>query len=364
MVTLRAIPVNAADTKTPEADIYNQAFEASVQKDYQGAVTLLEQLLTLYPQTQNEDAYWKLADIYDNALSEYQKAVPVYQTYLRRFPQGRFANTFQERLAYLGNNQKDWVALGEYQRILSDYYTRSGAENVKILEQFLMKHPDTILTPDIQMLLIREYFNDRKYRQVEVYIKKYLDAFPKSGKPEADKLNAYKTYSDIYRNTHQYRKAVAILQEGKIDKLIPPLYVEAMSSIKKEYNRWVGLGVAILFIALILGLMLFVQPWPKLAPLNIKSLIIGIVSIAVFTLASMAIVAKRGYGVDQTFPVLLCLSSVALIFIQWLAPVARKYNRLMYFIVSFILILAVIYISFYSTDRLPVFYQAPQFNQM
>ena len=82
----------------------------------------------------NEDIYWKLAQIYDENLYDYQKALEVYHRYLAKFPEGRFYTNFRVRDGFFIPNQRDWDAIRDYKQITDNSYTRKINENIQTMQ--------------------------------------------------------------------------------------------------------------------------------------------------------------------------------------------------------------------------------------
>ena len=168
-------PVLAASS---ESELFNRANELKIKSDFKTAATLLTELLQRFPNTQNEDVYWELKEIYENKLSDYGSALGVYREYLRRFPQGRFAKDFLERVGYLEKNRKDWEAIRGYNHILETAYTREIPENLKQMKALLAKYPNSSLVPDIHSWLATQYYLSKQYEKALTHVRAYLATFP------------------------------------------------------------------------------------------------------------------------------------------------------------------------------------------
>lgn len=353
-------PVNCTETVS-ERELYNQAYNLSIQKEYQKAVEMLNRLLSLYPLTMNEDVYWKLAQIYDENLYDYQKALEVYQRYLTKFPEGRFYTNFRDRAAYLTKNQRDWDAIRDYKQISDTSYTREIKENIKMIRNLLEKYPQTAITPDIYYWLASQYQQTGQSREALTFSKKYLNTFPANGKTSNDIIIAYEQYSSILASQRQYQAAINILKETLKYQITPIEYSENLKSLQKERRLWIGLEICVFYIVLFLFLLVMVRPWReikfKFEPVRMVKWLMFLI---LGTLLPMLGVFVAGYGTWKTFYGLAVISSIILVLIKLAAPVAGKLNRPLYLVICFFLIIAGIYLTFYWADNLAVFYQPAQ----
>lgn len=364
MLSLAVSLVNAEAVNSPEDGLLNAANECSVKKDYQGVVDILEKLLALYPDTRNEDVYYKLGDMYDNNLGHYAKAISIYQKYLQFFPEGRFCDRFKERLVYLEKNKDNWEIIKRYRFIQNTFYTRSEIENVKMMSKLLNQNPSLDLKSDIYRWLASECLYLQHQGQALDYMEKYFATFPGNGKPESEKIKTYPLYSEILTKAHQYRKAIKVLKEysgedpGRIWE-----YKSRVLLIKKEWRLWTGFSISVLYIALILIIIIAIKPWREkdFQFLKLKLLFKLITILAVFTLIPMLIVSSTGNGVYKTFPTLTISASIALVLTGLLTPVSYRIGRGVYLSISFFLAVAVTYISFYIWDTLFVFWTQVRF---
>lgn len=179
MLPFAATLAGAEAVNSPEWGLLNEANECGIKKDYQGVANILEKLLALYPDTRNEDVYFKLGDVYDNNLGDYVKAISIYQKYLQFFPEGRFFDRFKERLVYLEKNKDNWEIIKRYRLIQNTFYTRSEIENVKMMSELLNQNPNLYLKSDIYRWLANECLYLQQPGRALDYMGKYLATFPR-----------------------------------------------------------------------------------------------------------------------------------------------------------------------------------------
>lgn len=358
---LGTVAMAAAGTGPSEAELLNKACEYSNQGDHAKAVAVLEGLL---PTTKNGDVYWKLGEILDNSMRDYGKAIAVYREYLEVFPDGWYAERFRQRLDYLERHRGDWPALARYNFILGTHYTRSRTENIRLMESVLRDYPKTGIAPDIYSCLAWEYYLDNQTKAATGYITRYLGTFPANGKPVTDKIGAYQTYALILMRARRYGQAIGVLRGSLADPGIDPsVYANDIRMIEKERRIWYGLVIAVgsLFLALILAVVL--QPWRERSfRTGWPRLLVPAALLAALTLLPMKIVQAKGYGLFKTFPTLSVSAVVILLLLKSLGAVAHKIGPRVYLVLSFLVIAAGIYISFYAWDTLSVFYQLPDFG--
>jgi tetratricopeptide (TPR) repeat protein len=360
LLLLASSSINTAAVNSPENGLLKEANECSIKKDYPGVADILEKLLTLYPGTRKEDVYFKLGDVYDTNIEDYAKAIRTYTKYLQLFPKGRFCDRFKERLGYLEKNKDHWEIIKRYRFIQRTFYTRSEIENIKMMRELLHQNPNLYLQSDIDRWLAGEYLYLQQSGPALDYIKKYFATFPGNGKPESEKIKTYPLYSEILTKAHQYRRAIAVLKDysgddpGRIWE-----YKSRVNLIIKERRLWTGFMISVSYLVLIVMIIIAIKPWQE-KDLRLKPLLKLIALVAVFTLIPMMIVSSAVKGIYKTFPTLTILASFALIITRLLSPVAYKINRSVFLGLSFLLGVAVTYISFYIWDTLFVFWTRVQ----
>ena len=356
-----ASPMSRAENPLSEKEMYNQAYDFSITKNYQKAVEMLHKLLTLYPRTTNEEVYWKLSQIYDENLYDYQKALEVYHLYLAKFPDGRFYANFRDRAVYLAKNRGGWDAIREYKQITDTSYTRTNEENIKMMREVLKKYPETAATPDMYYWLASQYHQTRDYRQASFYSKKYIGTFPANGKTNDENIIALKQYSTILAARRQYKAAFGALKETLKYHVNSLEYSEALKVLRKEQALWIGLWLSIFCITLFLVFLVFANPLSEIKsifePVRMGKWILLLIA---GTLLPMFGTFASGYGIWKAFYGLAAMSSVVLVLIKLSSPLARKLNRASYLFICFLLIIAGIYLTFYWADNLSIFYQQAQ----
>ncbi|MGE5549049.1 MAG: hypothetical protein ACM3ZC_00765 [Bacteroidota bacterium] len=342
-----------------ENEAMNRAFEYCAAGDFQNAAAVLEEIL---PRTQNEELYWKLAEVYDSNLHDYGKASAVYRKYLDRFPEGRFAADFQRRLEYLTAHRGEWDVLARYKAILDTYHARPRADSIEMMRRLLADHPRSSLTVEIQSWLAWEYYQDKQTGLALQYINEVMAHPPASG--EANKLtDVCQTYSMLLAETRHYGKAIRVLEESGRYGLDPAVFAGTIATLKKERRLWIGFVVSLACVILAIAAIVFLRPWQekgfKTGWLTVLS---GTALIVISALIAMWIVQWRQYGTYKVFLALGAGGGPNLVLAKLLAPMARRINRKAYLAAVVILTVACIYILYYIYDTLSVFYQLPDFN--
>lgn len=343
-----------------ETGAMNKAFESCAAGEYRQAATVLEEIL---PRTRNEEIFWKLCEIYDSNLHDYDRASVTYQKYLGLFPEGRFAGDFKSRLAYLGEHRGEWDVMARYKTILDTYNTRPRGENIKMMRQLLADRPSTSLTPDIYSWLAWEYYQNKQTELAIQYIKKVLADFPSISASNNKLIEVYQTYSMVLAEARHYGEAIRVVRESSKYGVDPTIFVGTIAVLKKERLLWWGFVFSLILVALTIVAVIFLRPWKEEGfkarwPLVLYATGAMIVCTLIFTW----IVQRRGYGLYKSHLSLGILGGVDLVLIKMLTPIARRKSRTVYMTAAVVLTLATVYITYYFWDNLCVFYQMPDFN--
>ena len=287
-------PVLAASS---ESELFNRANELKINSDFKTAATLLTELLQRFPNTQNEDVYWELKEIYENKLSDYGSALGVYREYLRRFPQGRFAKDFLERVGFLEKNRKDWEAIRGYNHILETAYTREIPENLKQMKALLAKYPNSSLVPDIHSWLATQYYLSKQYEKALTHVRAYLATFPKNGKTDQEAVTGYKQCAQALMYLHRYDEALEVLKGAYKYHLSRIDYARAADTINLERREWYGCLVAIICLIGVGIFLIILKPWQSRKFKFEGKKLLWLLWLALVTLIPMFIIDKLGFGI-------------------------------------------------------------------
>lgn len=349
----------AADNyRPPEKELLNSAYRYSLNQEYEKAVETYEKLLSLYPDTRSEEVYRDLANIYENKLFLFSKAVELYRQYLDSFPHGRLSKQFQEKLAFLLNAHQDWDVLRGYRYICDTYHKRENLKNIAIMEGILKDNPNSFLAPEIYNWLSWEYHSLGNLKLTRQYVEKYIETFSEIYRPVREKINAYEHYVLVLTELHQYKKALNILEMVHEEEPVNfTNYGKKVNTVIKERTLWYGVVVSYGYIILLTIFIFILKPWKrKEFRLRYKYIIKNILLLILFTIGPMVIVNIYGYGVFYAFPTLAVAGSLILIMVNLLSPLAQIYNKKVYLLLSILLIIAVLYVTFYKWDNLSIFY--------
>ena len=347
-----------------ENELLNSANMYSLNNEHEKAAETYEKLLSLYPDTKNEEIYRDLANIYENKLYLFSRATDIYSQYLGKFPQGRLSRQFREKLAFLQNVRQDWDVLREYRYICNTYHDRDAKENIKAMENVLRNNLDSLLAPEIYNWLSWEYHSQGNLKLAKKYVEDYIGTFSGIDRPVKEKINAYEHYVLILTELHRYKKALNILDMVyKEEPVNFTNYGKQVNTVVKERILWYGVIISYGYIVLLTIFFAFLKPW-KYEGFKFRSKLIlyGIFLIIISTIIPMIIVEKYGYGVFYSFPTLAAVGSLTLIYINLLSPLSKIYGRKIYLLLSIMLVISGLYVSFYKWDNLSIFYTPVYFN--
>jgi len=358
IIIVKPLFVLADNSTLSESELVILGQKYSVNQEYEKVVDVYEKLLTIYPDTRNEAVYRELADVYETRLLLFKNAFDIYERYLKYFPNGRLRKQFETKRDFLKKQEVNWDLLKQYRFIQKTYYDREPAKNLQMMEELLKDNPDTFLSPDIYSWLSWEYHTLGNLKEARYAVEKYIDTFPENGKSVTEEISAYENYVVILTRLHRFAKAfdvLAMVYEKEPERFTN--YGKKVSTVKKERLLWYGVVIAYLYIILVTIISLLLKPWlEKNFNLKLKHLLKGSILIIILTIIPMLIVDHIGYGVFYTFPTLALAGIISMFLINLLSPLSYRYNKRIYIVISILLIVAVVFVSFYKWDNLSVFY--------
>ena len=161
----------------------------------------------------NETVYRQITHIYDNYLFNFEKALSFYEKYLDQFPEGKFAGTFRERVAYLNERRSEWQALRDFRKIQLEEDNIRIEDSLKEVETILSKSENALIAPEIHIYLANKYFETAQYQKARMHVEKYIFSFDEVSMSSTDKALALKLYSDILIKQHSFGKAIRALDQ-------------------------------------------------------------------------------------------------------------------------------------------------------
>ncbi|MCX7921096.1 MAG: tetratricopeptide repeat protein [Clostridia bacterium] len=364
LITLAAYTgIYAEGLKPDEMEVISKSDESFSKKDFSSAANMLAQFLDNNPDTKNESIYYKLGDLYDNYIFDFEKAIEVYKKYLTLFPSGRFRDIFSANLSYLEKNRKDWSVLKEYRHIVFTSEARASSENIEMMEELLVKHTASSIRPDMHNWLAKEYFQNGRYGRSLNNIEKFIETFPDNGKPDAEKSLAYMLYSDASIKNHRYSEAQnaldKVMQMGNPNSYLD--YDEKVRYIIKEKSLWMAYIISGVFVFLLAVLIFIFRPWrEKNFDLSLSNCWKQLFLMTAVTIGSMVYVNYLNHGLLPVFPAILVAAIAVLVIIRMLSYVAYKIKKPVYFAVSFLLMISGTYISLYVTDSVSIVWNLVQ----
>lgn len=349
-----------ADTAKPtENEMLTKVYELSIKSDYNGAVEELKRILELYPDTKNEDVYFKLCDMYNEYLFDYPKAVETYKIYLEKFPNGRFYGTYSSKLEYLEKNKSEWPVLKGFNEINKLVTEKNDIKTaIKMMENLIEKYPDTSLRFQIYSWMADQNTALKRFSAAASYMEKYYSQLPKDRELTAEEQVAIIKYAGTLTSANRYIQAMKILdtypQKSHLDNV---QYEASLSFIKKEYRIWLGFIASAIYVVIMIVLILFMKPWKiKITKSQIIVFVVSVLTIIISVMIAKFYIEYTNNGVQSIYPTMGLCGIAALILVRLLAPLINKFNKPVYFVLCFLTVLACLYFSFYFWDRLWIFW--------
>lgn len=335
-----------------EQEYSNKANQFLVDKNYEQAALVLEELLAKNPDLNNETVYRQLTHIYDNYLFNFEKALSFYEMYLVQFPEGKFANTFRERVVYLNERRSEWQALRDFRKIQLEEDNIRINESLEEVETILSKSENTLIAPEMHIYLANKYFETTQYQKARIHVEKYINSFDKVSMSSTDKAQALKLYSDILIKQHSFGKAIRALDQVMV--LGNPgehfNYAVKKNNIINQRNMWYGFMLSLLYLISVVILLILIKFWQHFNLQNYaRQLVAPLLLLALISLGPVLILIITGeQEVDlRFFFSLLGLSILSLMIIRLLAPLSLKTGRLVYVLISCLHMAAASFMTYY-----------------
>ncbi|MBR8534894.1 tetratricopeptide repeat protein [Carboxylicivirga sediminis] len=186
---------------SPDYALFQKAFCLGLTKDYQGKISVLDDMVRRYPQSPYvDDALYEAGRSYV-ALSNNERAIYYYKSTKERYPKGSYAKKalLQLGLVYYNSNDND-NSLTFYKRVVNEYPGTSEAEDA--------------------LLGIRNIYMDNNDLNGYMKYTASLGAFAQVGEREQDSLtfvSAERFYmqSDCERAIAHFKNYLTRFPEGK-----------------------------------------------------------------------------------------------------------------------------------------------------
>jgi hypothetical protein len=351
------VPGVAGAQEPSAVELRSRADEALRSNDYPAAIPPLEALVRGFPTSQDEQVFWDLGKICDTYGVDFEKAVTYYRIYLDRFPDGRFATRFRLRLAWLESHRQDWDARKRLTELQAGAAGRTPEENVRAGQALLADDPGTSLAPDVYYWLAVETYKAEQYNAARAYAEDYLATFPANGKDPVERVRAIDLCVKIAIKQRDFAPALARLDELAT---IAPERVQEFEPLRAQvlFERrayWVFIASAMYFAIVLIGLVAS-RPWKRLgAGLRPRRIGMMIAPLLVCTVLPFGILKAIGERVPSTLWVLALSGSLSLILIAAAWPAVDRIGRKAFLALSFLLLAATVYMTFYVTDMAKMF---------
>ena len=342
-----------------EQEYSNKANQFIVDKNYEQAAFVLEELLAKNPDLNNETVYRQITHIYDNYLFNFEKALSFYEKYLDQFPEGKFAGTFRERVAYLNERRSEWQELRDFRKIQLEEDNIRIEDCLKEVEAILSKSLNALIAPEIHIYLANKYFETAQYQKARMHVEKYIFSFDEVSMSSIDKALALELYSDILIKQHSFGKAIRTLDQ--VMMLGNPgeqfNYAVKKNSIINQRNMWYGFMLSLLYFISVVILLIPIKFWQYFKLQHYaRQLVAPLLLFALVSLGPILILIITGeQEVDlRFFFILLGLAILSLMIIRLLAPLSLKTGRWVYILISCLHMSAASFITYYMIVYTPV----------
>lgn len=342
-----------------EQEYSNKANQFFVDRNYEQAALVLEELLAKNPDLNNETVYRQLTHIYDNYLFNFEKALSLYEKYLVRFPEGKFAGTFRERVDYLNERRSEWQALRDFRKIQLEEDNIRINESLEEVETILSKSENALIASEMHIYLANKYFEIAQYQKARKHAEKYINSFGKASMSSTDKALALKLYSDILIKQHSFDKAIWALDQVRV--LGNPVdnfnFEVEKTNIINLRNMWYGFILSLLYFITVVILLIPIKFWQHFNLRNYaRQLVAPLLLLALISLGPVLILIITGVQeVDlRFFFSLLGLSILSLMIIRLLAPLSLKTGRLVYVLISCLHMAAASFMTYYMIVYKPL----------
>ena len=346
----------AQDGAGTEAALRERADIALNQGDHAAAVEALEAMVRGYPASRDEQVFWDLGKICDTYGYDFDKAMAAYRLYAERFPNGRFAVRFRDRLAWLQAHRQDWSAVKSFIAIQSGAASGSPNESLRLATKLAEDNPTATVRPDIAFWLAGQLDKLGRVEEARVWAEDYLASFPANGKNRASHVQALELCSKIAAKQRDFPAAKERLERiASVDPARTAEFQKNLAEVRFQQRAWWGM-IASAASSSLLGLgALSARPWRLenfgAAPKRVAALMSIVV---LLTAVPYAILRAAGERVPWTFLALSGFGCVGVLLIWLAAPLHKRIGRPAFLAASTLFMLAVVYAAFYLTGTASV----------
>jgi tetratricopeptide (TPR) repeat protein len=207
---------------------------------------------------QIDDAYFAIAEIYDEKLLTFPRALEWYRRLLKEYPSGSVTPLASQRIKYLENySGHQFKPLKRFERIRKIEFSRQSAQPAqqeKMLQEvtvIIEDYPQCKLAPVMQHWIANRYRQLSLEKAVAAYRKLKTD-YPDS--PES--RDALIEIGETYYYAGQYEEAVeqlllALNQNPQNEKTITPLIKRAKRNIRRDVLADMSRILLVIFVFLV-----------------------------------------------------------------------------------------------------------------
>jgi TolA-binding protein len=165
---------------------------------------------------QIDDAYYAIADIYDNKLFEFDKAVSWYHRLISEYPDSTFTALANQRIKYISEySDYQYKPLAQFEQIKAIEYARKKdqpQERDKIfndVQSLIKQYPDSNLAPVMQHWLANQYRLSDPDKAVQAYL-----TLKKNYPNHSEAREAMIEIGETYYDAAQYKEAIKAFNEA------------------------------------------------------------------------------------------------------------------------------------------------------
>jgi len=202
---------------------------------------------------QIDDAYYAIADIYDNKLFEFDKALTWYRRLISEYSDSTFTALANQRIKYISAySDYDYKPLASFERIKAIEYARKKdqpQERNRIFNEvksLIKEYPDSNLAPVMQHWLANQYRLSNPDKAVEAYM-----ALRKNYSGHSEAQEAMVEIGETYYDAGRYKEAIiafkqALNESPALADTIKTQIARAQRNIRRDkisYACWIVLAI-------------------------------------------------------------------------------------------------------------------------
>jgi len=230
---------------------------------YEQSVKAYEEFIATHQgHFQIDDAYFAIAEIYDEKLFRFTDALTWYKRLIDEYPSGTLTPLAEQRVKHLSRySDYDFAPLVRFERIRKIEFAKQEGLDERAR---LLREVDSIITeyPDCRLAATMQYWLANQYRRADA--DKAVDAYRKLKNKYPHHPEAQQVLMDIgqtYYQAERYKEAMGAYQEalGQLPALedsIKAQIARCRRNIRRVHAAWVCWAVA----ALVITVAVFVKP--------------------------------------------------------------------------------------------------------